>query len=457
VRRHAARLLAAVLPIALVATACQTTTTSSKSRTAGRPGKVKVSKQKGPQAFFWEAKGPNGERLFLLGSVHIGDGRELALDPRIEEDWQRSQDLVVQLDTTSLSEFDALGATHRHGLLPEPTVLSQVVRADTYAQLVQYIRQRGYDMDRVDQMRPWFVAQVVTGLEYDAAGWNAQNGVDAVLLRRSQGQKPIVPLETLEEQMALFASMPDAVQETWLREILREEPALLLVTRAILDAWERGDDAALARLLFGNAETDPALAQFYASVFQTRNPVLTDRLLALAADGRPRFAVIHTGHLLGEQGIPALLAQRGFEVERVGSARVVAPQAAQPGASESPAPEATAPEAPAPAVPAPSDAAPPAPSETPPAPTAAPAEPAPIPTAPAEPGPTPVGPSPDAPAAAPATKPAATPGAPVTDPAAPAVEPAPQPAAQPAVAPAPLPKSKDVHDDWLRQDAPAAP
>lgn len=243
---------------AVLAVACQTTPTT-------KPGsKVQRAKPRDPnaaQTFFWEVEGPAGARFFLLGSVHLGDARGLALDPQIEKDWNESQELVVQLDASALSELDTIGATHRYGLLPEPITLRQVVRADTYQQLAAYMKQRGYDMDRVDQMRPWLVAHLVTGLEYDALGLDSQNGVESVLRRRAQGAKPVGSLGSLEEEMALFGRMPDGLQETWLVESLREAPKFLDVSRAILAAWERGDDAEMERLLFGNASGDPQVSQ----------------------------------------------------------------------------------------------------------------------------------------------------------------------------------------------------
>ena len=41
------------------------------------------------------------------------------------------------------------------------------------------------------------------------------------------------------------------------------------------------------------------------------------RLVELAGDGQTRFVVLGAGHMLGAQGIPALLAAQGFVVERV--------------------------------------------------------------------------------------------------------------------------------------------
>jgi hypothetical protein len=209
-------------------------------------------------------------------------------------------------------------------------------------------------------MRPWLLAQTVAQIEFESAGLDADNGVDAWFVRRAAATKPVVSLETLEEQIQLFATLPDALQEKLLRDMLDETDAFLETTHAILRAWERGDEATLLELLIG-APDDPELAEFHRLVFVERNHRMSERLEALARDGRARFAVIGTGHLIGPESVPSLLEARGFRVRRVPDAFVrsapeempmpaeqggpvpAEPDAAAPGAAPPPteAPEAT--------------------------------------------------------------------------------------------------------------------
>ncbi len=44
---------------------------------------------------------------------------------------------------------------------------------------------------------------------------------------------------------------------------------------------------------------------------------MSEQLAALSRDGKTRFVVVGTGHLLGPRGIPALLCADGFAVARV--------------------------------------------------------------------------------------------------------------------------------------------
>ena len=271
-------------------------------------------------SFYWEAAAPGGGKLFLLGSVHIGDGRALELDPRVESAWQRADALVVEVDTHALSPVDALDITNRYGLMPPDQTLRDLVSADTYEALRAYVKKRHFPLEAANHMRPWLLAQVVSQLEYQAAGYDAENGVDAWFLKRA-GQKPVIELESIDEQMALFASLPDALQEKLLREVLDNTDDFIAVTHAILRAWEEGDEKGLAELVLGSRD-DPELATFYRRVFAERNQRMSERLVALAADGRARFVVVGAGHLIGPEGVPALLAERGFQVKRVSDARV---------------------------------------------------------------------------------------------------------------------------------------
>lgn len=299
-----------------------------------------------PGAFFWELTGADGGSLYLLGSVHLGDGRALRLDPRIEADWAMAEELVVEVDTRSLPPLEALETTQRHGLLPPDRTLRDVVSPDTWQALVAYLRDRHYPLDAATRMRPWLLARIVAQLEFEEAGYRAENGVDAWFLRGAAESKPVVQLESLDEQMALFGDLPDPLQEKLLRDLLRESDTFLETTHAILRAWELGDEARLLELLLGAAD-DVDLEAFHQRVFVERNRRMSERLTALARDGRARFVVIGTGHLIGPESVPELLAAQGFAVTRLRDAFVRAVPAELEIPVALPAPAEEPPEAPA--------------------------------------------------------------------------------------------------------------
>ncbi len=275
-----------------------------------------------PAAFYWKATSPQRGEFFLLGSVHIGDGRQLALPPRVVDDWARSEALVVEGDLYAIADLERLEIFQRYGLLPSTQTLRDVLDAETWQALAGVLRGSGVPIEAASRMRPWMLAQMLVQLSFAAAGYDPENGVDAWFLRRATAERlPVLALETLDEQMAAFGALTPEVEALLLRGMLEQSDVFVETTHEILRAWERGDEARLLELLLG-VRNDPILADFHRTVFIERNWRMADRLTMLAADGRPRFVVIGTGHLIGPENIPALLTAHGFRVERFANAFV---------------------------------------------------------------------------------------------------------------------------------------
>jgi uncharacterized protein len=278
-----------------------------------------------PAAFYWQATSPERGTIFLVGSVHIGDGRELVLPLRVAEAWARSDALVVEADPYAIADLERLEIFQRYGLLPPEQTLRDVLDTETWQSLTRVLRDSRYPIAAASRMRPWMLAQMLAQFQFAAAGYDPENGVDAWFLRRATlDGKPVLALETLDEQMAVFGALAPEVEGLLLRGMLEQSEVFVETTHEILRAWEHGDEARLLELLLGIRD-DPILAEFHRTVFIGRNRRMADRLAMLAADGRPRFVVIGTGHLIGPENIPALLAARGFRVERFANAFLRAP------------------------------------------------------------------------------------------------------------------------------------
>jgi uncharacterized protein YbaP (TraB family) len=103
-----------------------------------------------------------------------------------------------------------------------------------------------------------------------------------------------------------------------LSDTLSRADALAGETEQLIRAWKQGDEQRLQALVFQALDDTPGLDVFYERVFYQRNHNMVLRLLELAHDGRTRFVVLGAGHMVGDEGIPALLGRRGYRVRAVG-------------------------------------------------------------------------------------------------------------------------------------------
>jgi hypothetical protein len=60
----------------------------------------------------------------------------------------------------------------------------------------------------------------------------------------------------------------------------------------------------------------------FVKLIDDRNLVMADKITRLHAEGGKLFVAVGSLHMIGRVGLPALLAARGFKVERVAFAPV---------------------------------------------------------------------------------------------------------------------------------------
>jgi uncharacterized protein YbaP (TraB family) len=282
---------------------------------------------------FWYARAPGGGAYYLLGSVHIGAAGAPTLGAAIDLAFAQSQELVVEVDVSRLTQADVELQTGRYASLPSHLTLDALLTPETRKLLADYVESRHLPNARIQTFKPWFVSQLVLMTELQAEGYDVSLGIDRLFIDQANGEKPIVGLETVASQFALLDGEPLEMQELMLKDVLLRVDDLEDHTRTLVEAWARGDERALEHEIFQPLEALPQLQGFYDGFFWQRNAAMAARLVELAGDGRTRFVVLGAGHMIGEKGIPALLAAQGFAVERVDSGDAEEPAQAPAPAS----------------------------------------------------------------------------------------------------------------------------
>jgi uncharacterized protein YbaP (TraB family) len=202
-------------------------------------------------------------------------------------------------------------------LLDPPNKLPDVLTPQTLNLLTAYLDQRDLSFALIERMKPWYVTNLLVAMEIQTAGYDPEFGVDRHFIERSAGAIPVVALETAEQQIDLLDALPLSIQDSMLRDMLERHADFSAATEEMMEAWQRGDERLLEALVFEPVAQNSDFETFYDTIFFRRNEVMSARLAALARDGKTRFVVLGTGHLLGPRGIPALLCADGFHVERV--------------------------------------------------------------------------------------------------------------------------------------------
>lgn len=260
-----------------------------------------------------------GNTSYLFGTVHVGKTAFYPLEPQVTRAFSAAKKLVIEVDIRNSTAMRL--AIMRHGIYPAGQTINQHLSADASAQLRQALRRYDTSFESISRMKPWMVANLLLVQEMARQGFPTEQGIELHFLSLAEKQKKVVQeLETADYQLSLFDSMSDAEQEEYLVENLTELANGTAMKKALdlIKAWQIADaralDAALQEMQKGENASDRFLQKV---LLDQRNPAMAKQVETLLKTDKHSFVAVGALHLLGEQGVPGLLRQAGYKVEKL--------------------------------------------------------------------------------------------------------------------------------------------
>lgn len=271
---------------------------------------------------FWRAEGPEGRRLYLLGAIHVGSPHFYPMRQVIESAFRGADTLAVELDILTLDAQYAARFTQLLGMaMPQAadspangSQLSDPLRR----QLTDYCEAQSLCPPAAlrDQMKPWLLALHITQQLLASGPYQSALGVDRHFLAR-RGQRGLLQLESFESQLRAFDGLPLVTQELLLTQALIDPQAASIAVGDLVAAWRAGDNQALEDLVLSPMRNSAQALPMYQWLMVARNHAMVERLLAAVNAQETVFVVIGAGHLIGDEGLVALLSSRGYSVKRL--------------------------------------------------------------------------------------------------------------------------------------------
>jgi uncharacterized protein YbaP (TraB family) len=261
----------------------------------------------------WTVEGRHNT-VYLLGSVHVLRAGDAQLPAVAEAAYEDAEQLVMEIDLDDVLGGDPsamLGVMQQMAMLPADTSLREVLGAD-YDAVNERTRAAGLDLALLDRFAPWFVAVTVLQLELTKRGFSPDLGVEQTLATRAIADgKPILGLETAEQQFGLLGSLPLPQQKRFLMMTLEDTERLDEQVDDLIGAWRTGDAEALSNLL---SEEFTEFPELYRALTEDRNRDWLDDIVDLLDDRDDYLVVVGALHLVGRNSVVDLLRQRGYEV-----------------------------------------------------------------------------------------------------------------------------------------------
>jgi len=255
-------------------------------------------------------------KIYLYGTVHVrpqgadwgGENAKSAL--------AEAREVWTELDMGPGSEAESRVVVTELGVAPAGRPLSSWLDEPGRARLSALTARLGMPDDALEHLRPWLASITLSMTPILQAGYDPNSGVDRTIdaLARAQG-KQMRAFETARAQLGLFAGLTDEAQREMLMDAIAEAEAGPAQLAGLSAAWERGDLSIIEAMVVDDMRA--AYPELFDVIFRQRNVAWAEALDVEMKGAGVDFVAVGAGHIVGDEGLVALMRARGYRVSRV--------------------------------------------------------------------------------------------------------------------------------------------
>lgn len=265
------------------------------------------------RGFLWRLR-KDGRTSYLYGTVHIAKVDWVYPGATLMSALRASDLVALELDMLDPAIVEKL----RAGMALQP---DRALTGELAQRLKAQVEAACLPEELVTTMAPEMVATTLMVLAARRQGLDPAYAIDAAMAGLGRGlAKPVSSLETPELQLAILRGRTREETHALVDQVLAELEsgrATPMLAR-IAQLWAEGRFAELEAYEQWCDCLDTAEERaLHRRLLDDRNPALAERIDALHRGGKQVFAAVGSLHMIGPLGLPALLKQRGYEVERV--------------------------------------------------------------------------------------------------------------------------------------------
>lgn len=251
--------------------------------------------------------------LYLFGTVHITSADTAWRTPLYDRIYQEAGEVWLELDLTDMGAMRARIA--REGIDPEGRLEARIGKAD-FDRVLALLAPYGLDAGAVRRLQPWYAGLQVLYANIAGTSLQAETGAEVTVTAAAQADgKPMRYLETVMDQVHALSDQSEVSQVAFLREMLASGGETTAAVNEMADAWSAGDETRLTEEVI--AAVKAAQPEMYDALFRRRNLAWAETLDAEMRGAGVDLVTVGAGHLLGDEGLVALLRAKGYRVERV--------------------------------------------------------------------------------------------------------------------------------------------
>lgn len=251
--------------------------------------------------------------IYLFGTMHVLKPGTVWLDGAVKTAFDQSNELVLEMVQPEQPEVAKL--IMQRAIDPDGPPLTKKLTPEDAAAYAAALKKIGMDPQGFEVFEPWFVGTMLAVAPLEALGYKGDAGAEKTLTTAAKdANKPVLGLETMDEQLSFFDTLPEAAQIKMLNSTVRDGDKMEAMANQMASDWLSGRVDSLAALMNESLVDNP---EVYRAIMTDRNARWADWVVNRLQKPGTVFMAVGAAHLAGKDSVQALLAQKKVKATRI--------------------------------------------------------------------------------------------------------------------------------------------
>ena len=313
-------------PSSVETTAAQTTeNTSAAETTVDATTQPKSDRQ---EPLMWQVTGKDGGKMYLFGTIHLGDERNEQIMKKIASKVDECDSLAVECDTVAYqNDYSAMIKNVYNMMYTDGTSVKDHMSAELYDKCKEYLSERDSYNQMYDMYHLSFWIQLLEQTAIAESPLDTELAMDTLLINHANdNDQNILEVESVDEQYEMLDSFSDEMYDLLLKEFFDSEKSYTDSISEMYEAWVVGDDSKLLEMLESDEESDEEeltedqkkmVEDYNDKMYTSRNLKMAQKAQKYIESGQTVFFAVGTAHMLSDEGLVKLLTDKGYTVEKI--------------------------------------------------------------------------------------------------------------------------------------------
>ncbi len=271
---------------------------------------AKLETSKNDNTLLWKVTGKGIKPLYIFGTMHLLCAEDAMLSINVKKIMEQVDKIYFELD---MDDMGAMLSAFTKMNMNNGTKLKDLLTESEYAKVKAYFDKKGgmVPFSMMENFKPMLISSTI--MEDEMPCKKGVSGIEMQMMelnKKAKNKKEILGLEVMEDQLAVFDTIPYNEQAKMLVTYMDSAATTKSETAKLVAAYKEQNLKNIEMLL---SKSEPELEKYTDVLLNNRNKNWIVKFKTICK-GKSIIAAVGAGHLVGVQGLLQLLKKEGYNI-----------------------------------------------------------------------------------------------------------------------------------------------